>query len=125
MKFTLFDRFADLLVHRLLAVAIGADVTYSELLDRKSVQQLCNNLNYRHKMSQYAQRSSVALHTHLFFRNRVNDEDAYILSVRQNALQVLIPKYGLEGSIYLKSKDVELNPSFIYNPDVIYIFKIV
>ena len=125
MKFTLFDRFADLLVHRLLAVAIGADVTYSELLDRKSVQQLCNNLNYRHKMSQYAQRSSVALHTHLFFRNRVNDEDAYILSVRQNALQVLIPKYGLEGSIYLKSKDVELDPSFIYNPDVIYIFKIV
>lgn len=110
-----------MLVHRLLAVAIGADVTYSELLNRKSMQQICNNLNYRHKMSQYAQRSSVALHTHLFFRNRVNDEEAYILSVRQNALQVLIPKYGLEGSIYLKRKDEETNLPFIYNPDVSHI----
>ena len=82
-------RYADLLVHRLLAVAVGADITYTELLNRKSVQQVCNNLNYRHKMSQYAQRSSVALHTHLFFRHRVQDEDGYVLFVRQNALQVL------------------------------------
>ncbi|XP_057366442.1 exosome complex exonuclease RRP44-like [Daphnia carinata] len=110
-------RYADLLVHRLLAVAVGTDVTYAELLDRKCVQQLCNNLNYRHKMSQYAQRSSVALHTHLFFRHRVQDEDAYVLSVRQNALQVLIPKYGLEGSIYLKEKDDDSKPAFVYNPD--------
>lgn len=123
--FIFYDRYADLLVHRLLAVAIAADVTYPELLDRKKVQANCNNLNYRHKMSQYAQRSSVALHTHLFFKHRVQDEDAYILSVRQNALQVLIPKYGLEGSIYLNNKadgsEESLKtsaPTFIYNPDV-------
>lgn len=77
-------------MHRLLAVAVGADITYTELLNRKIVQQVCNNLNYRHKMSQYAQRSSVALHTHLFFRHRVQDEDAYVLFVRQNALQVVV-----------------------------------
>lgn len=71
-------------------------------------------------MSQYAQRSSVALHTHLFFRNRVHDEDAYVLFVRQNALQVLIPKYGLEGSIYLKGMDGKTNLPFVYNPDVTY-----
>ncbi|XP_046644845.1 exosome complex exonuclease RRP44-like [Daphnia pulicaria] len=110
-------RYADLLVHRLLAVAVGADVTYTELLNRKCAQQLCNNLNYRHKMSQYAQRSSVALHTHLFFRHRVQDEDAYVLFVRQNALQVLIPKYGLEGSIYLKGNDGDSKLDFVYNPD--------
>ena len=69
-------------------------------------------------MSQYAQRSSVALHTHLFFRHRVQDEDAYVLFVRQNALQVLIPKYGLEGSIYLKGNDGDSNLPFVYNPDV-------
>ena len=111
-----------MLVHRLLAVAIGADVTYTELLNRKCVQQVCNNLNYRHKMSQYAQRSSVALHTHLFFRNRVQDEDAYVLYVRQNAVQVLIPKYGLEGSIYLKGNDGDSKLCFVYNPDVIFVF---
>jgi len=111
------NRYADLLVHRLLAVSIGADMTYSELLSRQDMQKVCNNLNYRHKMSQYAQRSSVALHTHLFFRHKVQDEDAYILFVRQNALQVLIPKYGLEGSIYLKEKDSE-SSLCTYNPEV-------
>jgi len=109
-------RYADLLVHRLLAVSINADMTYPELLNRQTMQKVCNNLNYRHKMSQYAQRSSVALHTHLFFRHKVQDEDAYILFVRQNALQVLIPKYGLEGSIYLKQKDSDASPC-TYNPE--------
>lgn len=28
---------------------------------------------------------------------------SYVLFVRKNALQVLIPKYGLEGTLYLKS----------------------
>ena len=112
-------RYSDLLVHRLVAVAIGADSTYPELLDRRIVQQVCNNLNYRHKQSQYAQRASVALHTHLFFRQKVTDEDAYILSVRQNALQVLIPKYGLEGSIYLRNEDdKEIKSPFSFNPEV-------
>ena len=110
-------------MHRLLAIAIGADMTYPELLSRKSMQQVCNNLNYRHKMSQYAQRSSVALHTHLFFRQKVQDEDAYVLFVRQNALQVLIPKYGLEGSIYLKEKDSDASPC-TYNPEVSFYYSI-
>ena len=29
-------------------------------------------------------------------------EEAYILFVRKNALQVLIPKYGIEGNIFLR-----------------------
>ena len=113
-----YFRYADLMVHRLVAVTIGADSTYAELLDRKCVQQLCNNLNYRHKMSQYAQRASVALHTHMFFRQRIHDEDAYVLFIRQNAVQVLIPKYGLEGSIYLQRDNDNTSPKFVYNPDV-------
>lgn len=53
-------------------------------------------------MAQYAGRASVELHTQLFFRNRQVDEEAYILGVKKNAIQVLIPKYGLEGALYLK-----------------------
>lgn len=56
-------RYADIIVHRLLAVAIGADGTYPDLMDKHKQSALCNNLNYRHKMAQYAQRSSVAFHT--------------------------------------------------------------
>ena len=95
-------RYADIVVHRLLAVSIQADATYPQLLDKHYLQQACNNMNYRHKMAQYAGRASVELHTQLFFRNRQVDEEAYVLAIKKNALQVLIPRYGLEGSLYLK-----------------------
>lgn len=58
-------RYADIIVHRLLAVCIGADATYPELLDKKKNHLLCQNLNYRNRMAQYAGRASVALHTHV------------------------------------------------------------
>ena len=40
-------RYADVIVHRLLAVAIGADASYAELLDKKKTQMIANNINYR------------------------------------------------------------------------------
>lgn len=107
-------RYADIIVHRLLAVCIGADATYPELLDKKKNHLLCCNLNYRNRMAQYAGRASVALHTHIFFRDRVQDEEGYILFVRKNALQVLIPKYGLEGTLYLNSAS---SVTFAYNSE--------
>jgi exosome complex exonuclease DIS3/RRP44 len=113
-------RYADIIVHRLLAACIGADATYPDLLDKKKNSLLCNNLNYRNRMAQYAGRASVALNTHLFFRNRTEDEEGYILYVRKNALQVLIPKYGLEGTIYVSGKNNEplKGVHFTYNEEV-------
>ena len=52
-------------------------------------------------MAQYASRASVNLHTHIFFKGKKSLEDGYILFIRQNAIQVLIPKYGLEGTLYI------------------------
>ena len=60
-----FYRYADVIVHRLLAVCIGADATYPDLLDKKISHKLCHNLNYRNRMAQYAGRASVALNTHV------------------------------------------------------------
>uniref|UniRef100_A0A0K2TTP1 Protein DIS3 homolog n=1 Tax=Lepeophtheirus salmonis TaxID=72036 RepID=A0A0K2TTP1_LEPSM len=102
-------RYADIIVHRLLAAYIGADATYQELLDKKSTQNIANNINYRHRMAQYASRASVNLHTHVFFRNRVRDETGYTLFIRQNAIQVLIPKYGLEGTLYLPRNGMDFH----------------
>ncbi|XP_018364763.1 PREDICTED: exosome complex exonuclease RRP44 [Trachymyrmex cornetzi] len=109
-------RYADIIVHRLLAVCIGADATYPELLDKKKNHLLCHNLNYRNRMAQYAGRASVALHTHIFFRNKIQDEEGYILFVRKNALQVLIPKYGLEGTLYLNNS-ASPSVTFVHNSE--------
>ncbi|OPL33363.1 exosome rrp44-like complex exonuclease, partial [Mytilus galloprovincialis] len=93
-------RYSDIIVHRLLAVCIGADTSYPDLLEKHKSQLLSNNLNYRHKMAQYAGRASVNLHTH----NRAVDEEGYVLFIRKNALQILIPKYGLEGTLYINKE---------------------
>ncbi|XP_063981458.1 exosome complex exonuclease RRP44 [Diachasmimorpha longicaudata] len=110
-------RYADIIVHRLLAVCVGADATYPELLDKKKSHALCHNLNYRNRMAQYAGRASVALNTHLFFRERVETQAGYILFVRKNALQILIPKYGLEGILYLNKKGELSTANFVYNDE--------
>lgn len=99
-------RYADIIVHRLLAVAIGADTTYPDLMDKHKQSALSNNLNYRHKMAQYAQRASVAFHTQLFFKSRgILNEEGYVLFVRKNAIIVLIPKFGLEGTVFFDKKE--------------------
>lgn len=113
-------RYADIIVHRLLATCIAADSTYPDLLDKRKNSALCNNLNYRNRMAQYAGRASVALNTHIFFRNKDQKEEGYVLFVRKNALQILIPKYGLEGTIYLNDKNGKslTTASFTYNEEV-------
>ena len=101
-------RYSDIIVHRLLAASIGADTTYAALLDKYRTQQLCNHLNHRHKMAQYSQRASVQLHMQLFFKGKGAVVDGYVLFVRRNALQVIIPTYGIESSIFF---DVEKGKS--------------
>ncbi|XP_030756303.1 exosome complex exonuclease RRP44 [Sitophilus oryzae] len=108
-------RYADVIVHRLLAVSCGSDCTYPDLLDKQKTTDLCQNLNYRNRMAQYAGRASVAFNTHLFFKGKLNDEEGYILYVRKNALQILIPKYGLECTLYLVKKGEE--SLFEYNEE--------
>ena len=43
----LMDLKTSLHIHRLLAVAVEADITYPELLDKKKTQEIANNINYR------------------------------------------------------------------------------
>ncbi len=93
-------RYSDLVVHRLLAVSIQADATYADLLNKETTQKLCSHLNQRHKNAQYAARASVNLHTHLFFKKRGCVEEAFVLFVKKNAIQVLIPKFGLESTMF-------------------------
>uniref|UniRef100_A0A8C6Q7W1 Exosome complex exonuclease RRP44 n=1 Tax=Nothobranchius furzeri TaxID=105023 RepID=A0A8C6Q7W1_NOTFU len=110
-------RYSDIIVHRLLAVAIGADSTYPDLMDKHKQSALCNNLNYRHKMAQYAQRASVTFHTQLFFKSRgMLNEEGFVLFVRKNAIIVLIPKFGLEGTVFFDTKD-KVSPSLVYDEE--------
>lgn len=110
-------RYSDLVVHRLLAVTITADQTYPDLLDKHKTQQLCNHLNHRHKMAQYAARASIRLHTQLFFRDKAPVEEGFVLFVHHNALQVLIPKYGLETMLFFDEHSKDSKSKLVVVPN--------
>jgi exosome complex exonuclease DIS3/RRP44 len=101
-------RYADMIVHRLLANSIGWDPLPETLQDSARVRVKVDNINHRHRAAQQAGRASTDLYTLFFFRDRAaEEEEALISSVRSNGIRVIVPKYGLEGSIRLVSKDDE------------------
>jgi exosome complex exonuclease DIS3/RRP44 len=91
-------RYADVLVHRLLAVAVeapgAASVGYAA--DKTILSDVCDNLNYRNRMAQQAQRASIDFFSTLFFRGKTVIEDAYVIRMMKSSLIVLVPKYGME-----------------------------
>jgi exosome complex exonuclease DIS3/RRP44 len=92
-------RYADLLVHRLLAAAINVTSLPVQNADRIRQHDICTHMNRRHKAAQYIQRDSVKLHTLLYFRKNPSSENAYILTVAKDRFNVIIPKFGIESAI--------------------------
>ncbi|CAA94677.2 putative exosome complex exonuclease RRP44 [Caenorhabditis elegans] len=96
-------RYADVIVHRLLAAAIGADDIQSGLLNQARCTKICTNINYRHKQAQYAGRASVQLNVVRYFKGKVETCEGFVMGVRNNGIQVFVPKYGLESIIVLQT----------------------
>lgn len=92
-------RYADVVVHRLLAAAIGVDPLPAAYTDSSLMKALADNMNKRHLMSALAGRASASLHTNLFFKGRVVVESGVVMRIRANGVVVLIPRFGLESVI--------------------------
>jgi len=89
-------RYADIIVHRMLSASIDANAIYgSELSDKEKIQQLCEVLNNRHRMAQLAARSSVELHTNIFFKGKTEQNEGYVIRILKNGFVVLVPRYRM------------------------------
>lgn len=97
-------RYADVIVHRLLAASIGISKLPSVFQDRLQLTSIADNLNYRHRNAQMAGRASVELNTLIYFRTRPTDTEARIVKIRSNGFFVFVPKFGIEGPVYLTTR---------------------
>ncbi|KAE8645869.1 exosome complex exonuclease RRP44 homolog A [Cucumis sativus] len=97
-------RYADVIVHRLLAASLGIFKLPTLFLDRPKLTTIADNLNYRHRNAQMAGRASVELHTLIYFKKRPTDTEARIVKIRSNGFIVFVPKFGIEGPVYLTGK---------------------
>ncbi|XP_078448448.1 ribonuclease II family protein [Wolffia australiana] len=97
-------RYADVIVHRLLAAALGISKLPPVFLDKGQLTSISDNLNYRHRNAQMASRASVELNTVIYFRKRPTDTEARIVKIRSNGFIVFVPKFGIEGPVYLAKR---------------------
>jgi len=99
-------RYADVIVHRLLAAAIGVAPLPVHLSSKRYLHDLASNMNRRHRAAQLAGRASVQLHTLIFFNGDAGKKemDAYILDIDfpdngKLSMRVIVPRYGIEGKV--------------------------
>ena len=94
-------RYADVVVHRLLAAACGIAPLPPALESKDALREVTDNLNKRHTNAQHAGRASVGLYTLLFFDRRVALESALVMRLRSGAFSVLVPRYGIEATVHI------------------------
>jgi len=115
-------RYADVVVHRLLAASIGA-CTLPESLTKDNIQYICNEINRKARMSDIAARDSTRLFTLIFFKNKTLYEMGRVIQVRANGFSVLIPRYGIEGKVNLATSGAnniwiyDIEKKMIYSKD--------
>lgn len=99
-------RYADVMVHRLLAALLEVDQIHPNMLDRKKLFRQAENMNRRHRRAQYASRASILLNTFMIIKEKPEPcLPAIVIGIRSNGIQVMVPKFGLESVIYLNSNN--------------------
>uniref|UniRef100_A0A3Q2CZW2 DIS3-like exonuclease 1 n=1 Tax=Cyprinodon variegatus TaxID=28743 RepID=A0A3Q2CZW2_CYPVA len=110
-------RYADMVVHRLLTAAlqVGQEAEPARKLEgNKDLEELAEHINTRNRAAKQAQTQSVALFQYLFFKERDPQTDprcvadSIIYAIRDNGVLVLVPRYGVKGPVYMKTKTGEV-----------------
>ncbi|XP_005990163.1 DIS3-like exonuclease 1 isoform X1 [Latimeria chalumnae] len=107
-------RYADIVVHRLLMIAILKEKNLEAeepFFSNKDLEELCQHINNRNRAAQQAQKQSTELFQCMYFKDKdpQTDErciaDGIIYSIRSNGVLVFVPRYGIKGAAYLKDKE--------------------
>lgn len=99
-------RYADVLVHRLLAKSLDIDSLPNEITNRIKLNRQCDLMNKKTRMAQLASRASADLHAFLLFRNQGTSESLVVevalistLDPDEQKAFVHLIKHGLDGEL--------------------------
>lgn len=99
-------RYADVVVHRMLAAATGIEALPPAYAEKSTINDICANINKRNYAAQISGRESVAMFSRIFFKGREHIvESAIIMDCKAKGIVVLVLKYGVESFIRLVPTD--------------------
>ena len=95
-------RYADLEAHRQLAAAIEYETLDISLHSKPKLEEVCKNINVRHRNAQMAGRASIEYYVGQALKGRVVEEEGFVMKVFSNGFVVFVPRFGIEGLIRLR-----------------------
>ncbi|KOS46556.1 hypothetical protein ACN38_g2493 [Penicillium nordicum] len=111
-------RYADLMVHRQLASAIGYEgedghAVIEGVSTRNKLEDICRNINVRHRNAQHAGRASIEYYVGQALKARGEkmaangvdagiEEEGYVMRVFENGVVIFVPRFGIEGVVRLE-----------------------
>ncbi|KAL2055952.1 hypothetical protein ABVK25_003594 [Lepraria finkii] len=95
-------RYADLVAHRQLAAAIEYEQLDISLHSKPKLEEVCKNINVRHRNAQMAGRASIEYYVGQALKGRAVDEEGFVMKVFSNGFVVFVPRFGIEGLIRLR-----------------------
>uniref|UniRef100_A0A7S3CNJ9 RNB domain-containing protein n=1 Tax=Strombidium rassoulzadegani TaxID=1082188 RepID=A0A7S3CNJ9_9SPIT len=93
-------RYADVLVHRLLAAAIDITSLSNDMTDKFKLSKQCDQMNRKNRMAMLASQASIQFNTFLYFKNQPREQrvvSGIVMRITQQGVYVLIQRYGIEG----------------------------
>lgn len=101
-------RYCDVVAHRQLAGAIGYEMLDLCHRDKNKMDLICKNINKKHRNAQFAGRASIEYYVGQVMKKSDENsnpkiETGYIINIFHNGIQVLVPKFGVEGLIRLEN----------------------
>lgn len=101
-------RYADIMVHRLLAHSIMHEALDPLHLAKRKIFDTCEHINMRNMNARRASRASNELHSYLYVRNSkegVVQERGNIFTLKDNALVIFIMHLSFEVVLFLDPKE--------------------
>jgi exosome complex exonuclease DIS3/RRP44 len=118
-------RYADVLVHRLLAAAIDIDYLPLDMSNKVKMMKQCDQMNRQNRTAFFCSKDSNDLSTFMFFSNKPTKMEVVIFGIESNFIRGISVDHGIEADIKfegLKAVDPEKKILLLNNGEKLTIF---